>query len=134
MTPIWLDQMYTAPLVNAFQWGTATKPLQILSAQELGATIRHCATDKGIRQMAQVMQFSVKTERGLPMAIEFIESFVKEEVLTGRWWRQHWGNIKVEDPNGPVQPESREPVPPVPFEIVKPPESPSAMTPVPKKR
>eukprot|EP00747_Dinoflagellata_sp_TGD_P069439 gnl/TRDRNA2_/TRDRNA2_156135_c1_seq3.p1 gnl/TRDRNA2_/TRDRNA2_156135_c1~~gnl/TRDRNA2_/TRDRNA2_156135_c1_seq3.p1 ORF type:complete len:692 (+),score=138.36 gnl/TRDRNA2_/TRDRNA2_156135_c1_seq3:121-2196(+) len=52
MTPIWLDQMYTAPLVNAFQWGTATKPLQILSAQELGATIRHCATDKGIRQMA----------------------------------------------------------------------------------
>lgn len=85
ITPVFLDQFDHAYLVEKLGIGAGTKQFQKIDAEELGNTLKKVLDSPDCKTKAKEVAEKEKATCGVENVIAKVETFVKEQVVTGKW-------------------------------------------------
>jgi sterol 3beta-glucosyltransferase len=85
VTPIFVDQFDNANMTQQSGAGIGVPQFSKISSEDLAGALTTCTTDAVMIQRACSLGASLQDQDGLSNAVKVIDTFVAEELVTGKW-------------------------------------------------
>merc|ERR1719401_740973 len=85
ITPCLLDQFDNAQLVASNGVGIALKQFSKVTPAALASALTRCVSDRSMQERSRALGTQLRKEDGPGNAVRIVETFITEELDTGRW-------------------------------------------------